>query len=310
MAARSSPVVGSLRVHVVCDPGGGAPTLDVNRVRRDVFASEPLSGGGGGGHPRSGDATSGDSGSGHRTGIDEGHSRLSAANAGGMEAEFSRADAGGCSFARDAALASSATAQRDEAAVGSLLRGTFPLDRRGSKRLAETEAGPSSSSGDPSAEDEREEGCLVPRVVTEDDREGEGCIVSHEGEARDCIISSMTGHGVCQTECQTKGQRGGASCCPLPPEGPLVSDDERLGCLAFEGVRPGAAALLLLIPLTLGVGKVNELYLPQLQRVLTFPQSVGIVGGRPGASLFFVGYQVGGHQARALISYHSDPRLA
>jgi hypothetical protein len=80
--------------------------------------------------------------------------------------------------------------------------------------------------------------------------------------------------------------------------------------LAFEGVRPGAAALLLLIPLTLGVGKVNELYLPQLQRVLTFPQSVGIVGGRPGASLFFVGYQVGGHQARALISYHSDPRLA
>eukprot|EP00877_Chromochloris_zofingiensis_P012489 jgi/Chrzof1/7494/Cz02g25290.t1 len=49
--------------------------------------------------------------------------------------------------------------------------------------------------------------------------------------------------------------------------------------------------LLLLVPLTLGVGKVSERYLPQLQRMLTFPQSVGIVGGRPSASLYFVGFQ-------------------
>lgn len=39
--------------------------------------------------------------------------------------------------------------------------------------------------------------------------------------------------------------------------------------------------------------QVNERYLPQLTSVLTFPQSVGIVGGRPGASLFFVGVQAG-----------------
>lgn len=38
--------------------------------------------------------------------------------------------------------------------------------------------------------------------------------------------------------------------------------------------------------------QVNPLYLAQLQRVLTFPQSVGIVGGRPGASLYLLGYQV------------------
>ncbi len=31
--------------------------------------------------------------------------------------------------------------------------------------------------------------------------------------------------------------------------------------------------------------------MPQLQAVLRFPQSVGIVGGRPSSSLYFVGYQ-------------------
>ncbi|MEW5299701.1 MAG: hypothetical protein WDW36_002691 [Sanguina aurantia] len=49
--------------------------------------------------------------------------------------------------------------------------------------------------------------------------------------------------------------------------------------------------LLLLLPLTLGVDKMNPVYHPQLAAALTFPQSVGIVGGRPGASLYFVGTQ-------------------
>jgi hypothetical protein len=40
--------------------------------------------------------------------------------------------------------------------------------------------------------------------------------------------------------------------------------------------------------------QVNERYPPQLAAVLSFPQSVGIVGGRPGSSLFFVGVQGGG----------------
>lgn len=36
---------------------------------------------------------------------------------------------------------------------------------------------------------------------------------------------------------------------------------------------------------------MNERYIPQLQQVLTWPQSVGIVGGRPSSSLYFVGCQ-------------------
>jgi cysteine protease ATG4 len=37
--------------------------------------------------------------------------------------------------------------------------------------------------------------------------------------------------------------------------------------------------------------QVNSRYLPQLQQVLQWPQSVGIVGGRPSSSLYFIGHQ-------------------
>lgn len=37
--------------------------------------------------------------------------------------------------------------------------------------------------------------------------------------------------------------------------------------------------------------QVNERYISQLQEVLQWPQSIGIVGGRPSSSLYFVGYQ-------------------
>lgn len=37
--------------------------------------------------------------------------------------------------------------------------------------------------------------------------------------------------------------------------------------------------------------QVNSRYAPQLQEVLQWPQSAGIVGGRPSSSLYFVGHQ-------------------
>jgi cysteine protease ATG4 len=36
---------------------------------------------------------------------------------------------------------------------------------------------------------------------------------------------------------------------------------------------------------------VNSVYIAQLQAVLTWRQSIGIVGGRPSSSLYFIGYQ-------------------
>jgi cysteine protease ATG4 len=37
--------------------------------------------------------------------------------------------------------------------------------------------------------------------------------------------------------------------------------------------------------------QINPRYMQQLQAVLTWPQSVGIVGGRPSSSLYFIGFQ-------------------
>lgn len=37
--------------------------------------------------------------------------------------------------------------------------------------------------------------------------------------------------------------------------------------------------------------QIGPRYLPQLQEVLRWPQSVGIVGGRPSSSLYFIGCQ-------------------
>jgi cysteine protease ATG4 len=49
--------------------------------------------------------------------------------------------------------------------------------------------------------------------------------------------------------------------------------------------------LILLIPLRLGVDKVNPLYIPQLKDVLENKLSLGIIGGKPKQSLYFVGFQ-------------------
>ncbi len=52
-----------------------------------------------------------------------------------------------------------------------------------------------------------------------------------------------------------------------------------------------SSGLLLLIPLVLGIGKLNPLYFPQLQAVLAMKQSVGFIGGKPGSSVYVVGCQ-------------------
>ena len=94
----------------------------------------------------------------------------------------------------------------------------------------------------------------------------------------------------------------------------LIAHDEALGTsLAVHVVRPSEdhdggvpmlderilraksvdidKALLLFVPLVLGVGRtINARYLNQLRSILALKQSVGILGGRPNASLYLVGY--------------------
>lgn len=80
---------------------------------------------------------------------------------------------------------------------------------------------------------------------------------------------------------------GGAAAVPCSRE---AGDARCAASAATAGSR--TPSLLLLLPLTLGIERaINPLYVPQLQQVLAMPESVGIVGGRPGASLYFVGLQ-------------------
>eukprot|EP01089_Gocevia_fonbrunei_P007615 TRINITY_DN1882_c0_g1_i1.p1 TRINITY_DN1882_c0_g1~~TRINITY_DN1882_c0_g1_i1.p1 ORF type:complete len:375 (+),score=71.38 TRINITY_DN1882_c0_g1_i1:286-1410(+) len=50
-------------------------------------------------------------------------------------------------------------------------------------------------------------------------------------------------------------------------------------------------SLLLIIPLRLGLDKLNPLYISVLQETFKFPQSLGILGGRPRSSFYFVAVQ-------------------
>ncbi|CAI0396976.1 unnamed protein product [Linum tenue] len=79
------------------------------------------------------------------------------------------------------------------------------------------------------------------------------------------------------------GERGGA---------PVVCiEDVHRSCLEFSKGQVDWTPIILLVPLVLGLDKVNPRYIPSLQATFTFPQSLGILGGKPGASTYIVGVQ-------------------
>ncbi|GER44144.1 cysteine protease ATG4a [Striga asiatica] len=79
------------------------------------------------------------------------------------------------------------------------------------------------------------------------------------------------------------GERGGA---PV-----LCIEHIARHCSEFGGSQVDWAPVVLMVPLVLGLEKVNPRYLPLLSATFTFPQSLGILGGRPGASTYILGVQ-------------------
>eukprot|EP00771_Trimastix_marina_P000304 gnl/Trimastix_PCT/1325.p1 GENE.gnl/Trimastix_PCT/1325~~gnl/Trimastix_PCT/1325.p1 ORF type:complete len:344 (-),score=20.36 gnl/Trimastix_PCT/1325:107-1138(-) len=74
-----------------------------------------------------------------------------------------------------------------------------------------------------------------------------------------------------------------------------------------ERVDKGWRPLILCLPLRLGLERVNPPYVPTLQALFTFPQCVGISGGKPRSSLFFVGFQ--GKRIFYLDPHHTQPTV-
>eukprot|EP00040_Diaphanoeca_grandis_P005624 m.33750 g.33750 ORF g.33750 m.33750 type:complete len:425 (-) comp16866_c1_seq2:591-1865(-) len=56
---------------------------------------------------------------------------------------------------------------------------------------------------------------------------------------------------------------------------------------------PEFRPVLILVPLRLGVEKLNTLYITALQTVFSYKECVGMMGGKPGHSLYFIGFQDG-----------------
>ncbi|KAF9111329.1 Cysteine protease atg4 [Mortierella sp. AM989] len=53
----------------------------------------------------------------------------------------------------------------------------------------------------------------------------------------------------------------------------------------------GFGQLLILVTIRLGIDKLNPIYNDAIKSTFEFPQSLGIAGGRPSSSYYFVGYQ-------------------
>ncbi|KAJ1980385.1 hypothetical protein H4R34_002468 [Dimargaris verticillata] len=73
----------------------------------------------------------------------------------------------------------------------------------------------------------------------------------------------------------------------------MVIPEKVLGMLPTlpNQLTPDCKPVLLLLPVRLGVDRLNPLYHDNLRHLFTMPQFVGIAGGQPSKSLFFVGCQ-------------------
>ncbi|KAI8594105.1 hypothetical protein BDZ88DRAFT_402591 [Geranomyces variabilis] len=72
-------------------------------------------------------------------------------------------------------------------------------------------------------------------------------------------------------------------------DGVVYQDAVQADCLPNDADYSEWMPVLILIPLMLGVNEMNPLYHNGLQACFAFPQCIGIAGGKPNSSFFFVG---------------------
>lgn len=114
-------------------------------------------------------------------------------------------------------------------------------------------------------------------------------VVSQGAVYKDTIEDLMTREHRARLERKKKQQP------PAPlPEHPLAIDDDNNNINIDHDLKNDGSqwdtALLLLIPLRLGLKGVNEDYAKSIAHMFSFPQSVGMLGGRPRGARWYVAF--------------------
>lgn len=81
---------------------------------------------------------------------------------------------------------------------------------------------------------------------------------------------------------------------PEPPIGPIAPWQRRKKSTELsvnDKTKMHWKSLILLVPLRLGADKLNPIYGNCLKTLLSTEYCIGIIGGRPKHSLYFVGFQ-------------------
>jgi len=75
----------------------------------------------------------------------------------------------------------------------------------------------------------------------------------------------------------------------IPTNSDIKETDPELNSNGIE--KDSWVPVWILVPSLLGLGKINDIYIPHLQHLLGSLYSTGIIGGKPRASMYFIGVQ-------------------
>ncbi|XP_055595848.1 cysteine protease ATG4D-like [Uranotaenia lowii] len=119
------------------------------------------------------------------------------------------------------------------------------------------------------------------------------CAVYIQDILDECTISTAPSVAPWQKKVVTgnqqndSGKGGGSSPATVSPSHEKISALDS----ASEAITGHWKALILLVPLRLGTEKLNPIYGDCLKAMLSLDNCIGIIGGRPKHSLYFIGYQ-------------------